>query len=1811
MQSATTFLCVLAPLVLSAAPRPVPEISRYGSIPLYFEKNTGQADHSTLFTARSAGVSFALQQNGAALSLAGADNPARIHLEFVKSNPRVAINPEDPLEGHTNYYFGDDPNRWITGVPQFGRVRYRSIYPGVDLVWHASGQQLEYDLDLQPGADPARVRLRFTGADAIKIAGNGDLILRAKGAEMHQLLPAVWQERDGQRTRVEASYVLLASHDVGIRLAGYNHSLPLTIDPILSYATYLGGSGTDTVNALAVDSAGEAYVVGSTATMDFPGTPVSPPPNNSEFFVAKLNAAGTGLVYLSYLGGGYSGWVNLNAIAVDQSGNAYIGGMSQSGILPVTSGAYQTTTTSSSGYIAKLDANGKVVYGTYLGGTNGASVLALALGPGGNIYVTGETSSTDFPTTPAAYQTAVSTTQGSYEHAFMTIVNASGSSLVYSTYLAGSDTDQGNAIAVDAGGDVFVGGQTNSPNFPVTPGVVQSQLKGQQNGFATKFGAAGNLIYSTLLGGSGTDSISAIAIDGTGNAFVGGSTTSTDFPTTPGAFNPSGQAGSFAAELDASASSLTYSTTLPTGSTYYNSGPPAGIVLAPDESLYIAGLTANSSFPTTPGALVTPLSGTIAFTGTPYLMKLSADGSTLMYSTLLSGLQSSYFGYQAAKGIALDSGGNVYVAGSTSQTDMPTTPGAYESAKPTPTNNSETSGFVAKIDMPSLVECSISLSATSIELPGTGGTGSVNVTVPGGCPWEAVPANWITITSASLGTTSGTLSFSVGVNNNISSSQTGTIQFGSATYTVLQDAGNCATPVFNPTSLEFASAGGLRNIAVTLPSPCSLSAVPSAGWIQVNSVSNTLGSGTVGIFVPTNDFAQRSGSVTIASQTVPVTQDAGPCTASVTASAPSLPAAGGAGTFQISTSTPSCQWAVYGVPAWMLVNATSLTGQGNANLGYVVAPNITSVSRSATLSIAGQTVAVSQSAGPSGNIPGFYQVSLFAGTGQYYYGGPLGDGGPATSAGLNNPQGLAWSNGNLYIADSYNGRVRVVTPNGLINTFAGGGNATSGSATSVYLGSPKDLAFGTDGSLYLTDDAYNGLAWKISNGIASVVAGNGTNGSGDQLYYPTGVAVDSSNNLYISDQTNNRVQELSNGTLSTVVSSTSCAFAGDNGPASAASVCDPTGLVYNTGYGLVLADSGNHRLRAISSNDTITTLAGGGSGTAPATGTYAPATSISLNDPFQLTVDPIINNLYFTDGADVWRLITWNNGNLATPLMSKITGGSSGIAFGNADGVAADTAGNVYVSDSYAVWKMTPGYSFCSPSGTSGALTLTPSNGATGVVLNPILTWTTVAGATSYSVNFGTSNPPPQAGTATCTSYSPPSLSPNTTYYWQVAPQGAGSSSAVQSFTTQAVEVGAVTLTLNAIGGGTVTASPSSPDGTYYPGTQICVTATPNPGWVFSSWSGAALNGSECLTITGNTTVTAVFTANISLISPAPGAILSGTLANFSWNAVGGATEYQLSVGTTVGGTNVFAGTTAGTSQSVSSIPCTDAGATIYVQLAAEVNGSFQTATGYTYQCVLGLEDFNHDGHPDLIWQDMTSGLAQIWYLDGSQGVTLTGAANLTVANPWRIVAVADFNGDGNPDVVWQDPVSGTVQVWYMGGPGGNVITGALDIAGPNAWHVAAVADFNGDGHPDLLWQDQTSGLAQIWYMGGPQGNTFLSAVNLTLTNPWRIVGTADFDGDGHPDILWQDPVSGTTQIWYMGGSQGDVFQSAASLAGPNAWKVVAIADFNLDGHPDLVWEDPVSGSSQVWFMTGAQGTTVQGTASLSGANPWRIAGPN
>jgi uncharacterized repeat protein (TIGR03803 family) len=269
-----------------------------------------------------------------------------------------------------------------------------------------------------------------------------------------------------------------------------------------------------------------------------------------------------------------------------------------------------------------------------------------------------------------------------------------------------------------------------------------------------------------------------------------------------------------------------------------------------------------------------------------------------------------------------------------------------------------------------------------------------------------------------------------------------------------------------------------------------------------------------------------------------------------------------------------------------------------------------------------------------------------------------------------------------------------------------------------------------------------------------------------------------------------------------------------------------------------------------------------------------------------------------------------------------------------------------------------------------------------------------------------------------------------------------------------------------------------------------------------------------------------------------------------------------------------------------------------FSDLSANQTANFQIAA-------TNQSDFNHGLYPDIVWQDPQTGAAQIWYLGGYLNLFL--AAELAAPNPWRIVGIGDFNGDGSPDVVWQDPVSGAAQVWYLGGVFGNTIVSAANIANQNPWKIVAVADFNRDGHPDLVWQDPKSGAAQIWYLGGPQGTQLLGAANLSGPNSWRIAGA--YNGVSSPDVYWQDPISGTVQIWYMGGTapgaEGSQVQSAYDLT-TNPWNLVAIADFNVDGIPDMMFQDPVSGSTLVLFA----GEYPQ-PAPFSGPNPWSVVGPH
>jgi hypothetical protein len=357
--------------------------------------------------------------------------------------------------------------------------------------------------------------------------------------------------------------------------------------------------------------------------------------------------------------------------------------------------------------------------------------------------------------------------------------------------------------------------------------------------------------------------------------------------------------------------------------------------------------------------------------------------------------------------------------------------------------------------------------------------------------------------------------------------------------------------------------------------------------------------------------------------------------------------------------------------------------------------------------------------------------------------------------------------------------------------------------------------------------------------------------------------------------------------------------------------------------------------------------------------------------------------------------------------------------------------------------------------------------------------------------------------------------------------------------------------------------------------------------------------------------------------SPDPGITLSDSLANFEWNSVNGATDYQLTVGTTPGGSNIFSGTTTTTSQIVKSIPCADnVGGTVYVQLSAQVNGTFQPATDYTYKCKIGLGDFNGDGYQDLLWQNTSTRQVTVHYFDGPGGATDIG---WNFVNPfgepsgWVLVGAGDFDGNGVPDLVWEYMPTGQVTVNYYGGAGGTTYLGwnYLNQTGVPGWTVVAVADMNNDGVPDLIWQNNTTNQITVNYYGGAGGAVYQGWNWLNSGGEpagWHVVGAADFDGNGTPDLVWQYTPTRQVSVNYYGGAGGAVYQGWAWLnaSGVPGWTVMGASDFNGDGVPDLVWQNDSTAQVTVNYYGGTGGSTYEGWnwLALSGYPGWTAVVP-
>ena len=600
----------------------------YNKIPMSFEPNKGQTNKQVKFLSRGNGYTFFLTEDGATLRLPASN---WVRMQLIGANNSVKISGENKLSGKVNYFIGNNTKKWLKEINIFGKVKYSDIYPGIDLAYYGNQEKLEYDFIVFPGADPKTIKLSFSGIEGINIDDNGQLVLHTTQEDITQLAPVIYQTVNGVKQKIDGKYILLDDgKNVGFDILAYDATKPLVIDPVLVYSTFLGGVNNDFGWAVDVDSKGNAYVTGSTLSVsDFPTTP--------------------GVVQTMF-GGGAAG---------------------------------------SNIFVTKFNSQGTPVYSTYLGGSGLTFGFDIKVDEEGNAYIAGTSySQADFPTTMGAFQTAFG---GGSADAVIAKLNPSGSSLIFSTFLGGSSFDGGTdqfgqgdqtddgtlifdsfwhmGIDIDDEKNVYVSGTTFSVDFPTTMDTFQSNKAGTgpTDAFVTKLNPAGSaLVYSTYLGGGSGETGNDIAVDKNGNAYVCGSTGSTDFPTTQGSFlstlNSPGNA--YVAKLNPNGSALVYSSYLG-GS---DDDEAYSIAIDAQGNAYITGQTAVAVnpplFPITDGVFQMDYAGGFL---DAYVTKVSPDGSMLIYSTFLGGTQAEH-----GNSIAVDKNGNAYVIGHTNSNDFPT-----------------------------------------------------------------------------------------------------------------------------------------------------------------------------------------------------------------------------------------------------------------------------------------------------------------------------------------------------------------------------------------------------------------------------------------------------------------------------------------------------------------------------------------------------------------------------------------------------------------------------------------------------------------------------------------------------------------------------------------------------------------------------------------------------------------------------------------------------------------------------------------------------------------------------------------------------------------------------------------------------------------------------------------------------------------------------------------------------------------------------------------------------------------------------------
>jgi hypothetical protein len=1085
-------VCAAQQANLPITGKPQSAAANYGKLATTFEGNVGQTDPQVKFLSRGSGYVVYLTAGGMVFSAhsqlvakTGAQANAKatpnqtqtgavIQLNLVNANPSPVAVGENLQPGKANYFIGRDRSKWHTNVATYGKVHYKDVYPGIDLVYYGNPSQMEYDFEVAAGADPRQIQFDVKGADSVSVDPNGDLVLQTGQGALHVKSPVLYQTFNNMKLPVSGGFTLKNSTRVGFSLTGYDKTKPLVIDPVLLYSTYLGGLADDQATGIAVDSEGSAYVAGWTQSTNFPLASQGPTPGGINAFIAKLDVSGSSLLYADFIGGSSDDFAQ--AITVDSSDNAYVTGYTCSGDFPMVN-AFQTFMNSCyDGFISKVSADGSsLLYSTYLGGGSQTEPYAIALNSANEMYVAGYTYAQDFPLQNAYQSTVLPNDGGNYgQYGFVTHLTADGSALVFSTYLGGNtnvvwncsypcwgspiSTIQG--IAVDASGNAYVAGNTNTYNFPTTDGSYmpsQSAPNNAQMMFASELSASGSLVYSTYFGATSGDPNSAlgVAVDSSGSAYVAGTAYSdgTFGVTTPNLCDPGtygwGCSTGFVTKFNPTGTGLAYSTFLPVN----NNASPHSIALDAQDNAYVLSSVYSGGMIT-----VNPIEG---FTnqGDLLITEIDPTGSIQVFSTYMGGN-----GNDSPAGIAVDASGSIYVAGYTNSSDFPVTAAALQN-----TLGGNTDAFVAKIGPANAPAVAISPSLVQFSIRAVGSVSQPNTSLLRNMGSLALTISSITI--------SGDFTETDNCGTGVPAAGTCTItvtftptapgpRFGSI---LVQDDGAGSPHFINLVGDGSTSIVALSSTSLTFPSLQIGQSSPQQSVTLTNNGNATLNLTTIaltGDYAQTNDCPSALGVGSV-------------CTFQITFT----PTAGGArnGALTLTDNAPDSPESV------------TLTGSGYVTTATIAPPSLNFINQSVGATSSAQTILVTNTGANAMTVSAVTTSGDFAQTNQ------------CTSIPVSQscaisvtftPTAAGSRSGTLTINDNAQGNPHTVTLGGTGIASAASFNPTSLTFVSQSVGStsaPQSIVFTNTGNGQLTVASIQATGdFAQTNNCAVLAASTGT-----------------------------------------------------------------------------------------------------------------------------------------------------------------------------------------------------------------------------------------------------------------------------------------------------------------------------------------------------------------------------------------------------------------------------------------------------------------------------------------------------------------------------------------------------------------------------------------------------------------------------------------------------------------------------------------------------------------------------------------------